>query len=219
MKSDFLRTELKNYINKEIKPLYKAFDKAHSLSHYKFVTNNCVEYGKELIKKGFEINLEIAFVVGAYHDVGLICGRENHAKSSADFVRNDKKLKAFFDEEKIELIAQAVEDHSSHLNCEPRSIYGKVVGDADRNNSLYLVFARPIKYGLKNEKHLTREEHIIRVYDFVTKKFGRNGYVKYWLNLPQTKQAQQEVWNMLDNKEKCFGYISGIYDEIVNGKK
>ena len=219
MKTDFLRIELKNYINKEIKPLYKAFDKAHNLSHYKFVTNNCVEYAKELIKNGNIISLELAFVVGAYHDVGLICGRENHAKSSAEFVRNDKKLKVFFDEEKIELIAQAVEDHSSHLTYEPRSIYGKLVADADRNNSLYLVFARPIKYGLKNEEHLSREEHIARVYDFVTKKFGRNGYVKYWLNLPQTTQAQQEVWNMLDNKDVCFGYIAGIYDEVVNGKK
>ena len=219
MKTDFLRIELKNYINKEIKPLYKAFDKAHNLSHYKFVTNNCVEYAKELIKNGNIISLELAFVVGAYHDVGLICGRENHAKSSAEFVRNDKKLKVFFDEEKIELIAQAVEDHSSHLTYEPRSIYGKLVADADRNNSLYLVFARPIKYGLKNEEHLSREEHIARVYDFVTKKFGRNGYVKYRLNLPQTTQAQQEVWNMLDNKDVCFGYIAGIYDEVVNGKK
>ena len=210
---------MKTTLNKEIKPLYKAFDKAHNLSHYKFVTNNCVEYAKELIKKGNNIDLELAFIVGAYHDVGLICGREKHAKSSADFVRNDKKLKIFFDEENIELIAQAVEDHSSHLTYEPRSIYGKLVADADRNNSLYLVFARPIKYGLKNEKHLSRKEHIIRVYDFVTKKFGRNGYVKYWLNLPQTTQAQQEVWNMLDNKEICFGYIAGIYDEVINGKK
>ena len=219
MKINFLRKELKNYIDKEIKPLYKAFDKAHNLSHYKFVTNNCVEYSNELIKRNIEVNLEIAFVVGAYHDVGLICGRENHAKSSAEFVRNDKKLKTFFDEQKIEMIAQAVEDHSSHLTYEPRSIYGKIVADADRNNSLYLVFSRPVKYGLKNEKHLSREEHIIRVYDFVTKKFGRNGYVNYWLNLPQTTQAQEEVWAMLDNKEKCFGYIAGIYDEVVNGKK
>lgn len=215
----FLRQELKTYINKEIRPLYKAFDKAHNLSHYKFVTNNCIEYSKELIKKGIKVDLEIAFVVGAYHDIGLIFGRENHAKSSGQYVRQDKKLKSFFNETTIEMIAQAVEDHSSHLENEPRSIYGKIVADADRNNSLYLVFSRPIKYGFKNESHLTREEHIVRVYDFVTKKFGKNGYVKYWLNLPQTTQSQQEVWALLENKEKCLGYIAGIYDEIVNKNK
>ena len=219
MKTKFLRKELKIYIQKEIKTLYKTFDKAHNSSHYKFVTNNCVNYANELIKQGFNnIDVEIAFVVGAYHDVGIIFGRENHAISSGNFVRNDKKLKRFFNEEKIELIAQAVEDHSSHLDYEPRNIYGKIVADADRNNSLYLVFSRPIKYGLKNESHLTKEEHILRVYNFVTKKFGKNGYVKYWLNLPQTTQAQQQVWALLENKEKCYGYIEGIFDEFVNGK-
>lgn len=214
----FIRKDLKLFINKEIKPLYKAFDKAHNLSHYKFVTNNCLEYSKELIKQGFNINLEIAFVVGAYHDIGIIFGRENHAKSSGDYVRKDKKLKTFFDEDTIETIAQAVEDHSSHLSYEPRNIYGKIVADADRNNSVYLVFSRPIKYGLKHEKNSTKQEHLERVYNFVNEKFGRNGYVKYWLNLPKTKQAQTEVWQLLDNKDICLSYISGIYDEIVNGK-
>ena len=214
----FMRKDLKLFINKEIKPLYKAFDKAHNLSHYKFVTNNCLEYSKELIKQGFNINLEIAFVVGAYHDVGLIFGRENHAKSSGQYVRQDKKLKSFFNETTIEMIAQAVEDHSSHLSYEPRNIYGKIVADADRNNSVYLVFSRPIKYGLKHEKNSTKQEHLERVYNFVNEKFGRNGYVKYWLNLPQTTKAQTEVWQLLDNKDICLSYISGIYDEIVNGK-
>ena len=219
MNPKFIRQDLNSYIKKEIYPLYKAFDKAHNISHYKFVTQNCVEYAKELIKKNIEINLEIAFVVGAYHDIGIIFGRENHAKSSGYFVRNDKKLATFFDKDTIELIAQAVEDHSSHLEYEPRSIYGKLVADADRNNSVYLVFSRPIKYGLKNENHLSREENLERVYNFVTEKFGKNGYVKYWLNLPQTTQAQQEVWSLLENKEKCLGYIAGIYDEIVNKNK
>lgn len=214
----FMRKDLKLFINKEIKPLYKAFDKAHNLSHYKFVTNNCLEYSKELIKQGFNINLEIAFVVGAYHDVGLIFGRENHAKSSGEYVRKDKKLKTFFDEDTIEIIAQAVEDHSSHLTYEPRNIYGKIVADADRNNSVYLVFSRPIKYGLKHEKNSTKQEHLERVYNFVNEKFGRNGYVKYWLNLPQTTKAQNEVWQLLDNKDICLSYISGIYDEVINKK-
>ncbi|MBQ9792810.1 MAG: HD domain-containing protein [Clostridia bacterium] len=214
-----MRKELRLFINKEIKPLYKAFDKAHNLSHYKFVTNNCLEYSKELIKQGFDINLEIAFVVGAYHDVGIIFGRENHAKNSGEYVRKDKKLKTFFDEETIETIAQAVEDHSSHLSYEPRNIYGKIVADADRNNSVYLVFSRPIKYSLKYEKNLTKQENLERVYNFVNEKFGRNGYVKYWLKLPQTTQAQNEVWQLLDNKELCLSYISGIYDEVVNGKQ
>lgn len=218
MKKKFIREELLNYINNVIKIKYKEFDKAHNISHFNYVTNNCVEYGKELIKQGYEVNLEIAYLVGAFHDIGIINGRENHALSSGVIVRNDLKLKEYYDEETIELIAQAVEDHSSHLQYEPRSIYGKIVADADRNNSLYLVFSRPVKYGLKNESYRDRESHINRVYEFVNDKFGRNGYVKYWLDIPQTKKEQFDIWELLDDEIQCKSYIAGIVDEVSKGK-
>lgn len=218
MKTNFIRKDLLAYINSEIKPQYKGFDKAHGMAHYKFVTSNCVEYGNELIKQGHNVNLEIAYVVGAYHDVGISKGREGHAKSSGAIVRSDVGLKKFYDKETIEMIAQAVEDHSSHLEYEPRSIYGKIVADADRNNTMYLVFSRPIKYGIKNESYRNRESHIDRVYEFVNEKFGRNGYVKYWLNIPQTRKEQEAVWKLLDDEKMCKLYIAGIFDEVSKGK-
>jgi len=218
MKNNFIRENLKKYIVDEIKSKYKSFDKAHSIAHFNFVTKNCVEYGEELIKQGYDVDLEIAYVVGAFHDIGITKGREGHAKSSGVIVRNDSKLKDFYDSETIEMIAQAVEDHSSHLEYEPRSIYGKIVADSDRNNSLYLVFSRPVKYGLKNEKQYDREGHINRVYNFVNNKFGRNGYVKYWLDIPQTKKEQNAVWELLDNENECKKYIAGIVDEVSKGK-
>ena len=218
MKMNFVRKELLDYIRTEIKPMYKSFDKAHNVSHFKFVTENCVNYAKRLNENGNNVVLEIAYVVGAMHDIGISKGREGHAKASGDMVRNDVRLKEFYDDKTIELIAQAVEDHSSHLEYEPRSIYGKIVADADRNNTVYLVFSRPIKYGLKNESQYNREEQISRVYDFVQKKFGRNGYVKYWLDIPETRKEQDSVWNLLDNEEACKYYISGIIDEVTKGK-
>ena len=218
MKLDFVRKEVKNYINSKIKPAYKTFDKAHSISHFNFVTNNCVEYGRELIKKGIDVNLEIAYVVGALHDIGISKGREGHAKSSGEIVRNDTNLKQFYSDDEIEMIAQAVEDHSSHLEYEPRSIYGKIVADADRNNSMYLVFSRPVKYGIKNEKDKDRAAHIDRVYEFVQNKFGRSGYVKYWLDISNTRKEQQQVWDLLDDELACKNYIAGIFDEVTKGK-
>ena len=218
MKYDFVRKDVKKYIEENIKPLYKTFDKAHNLSHFKFVTENCIEYAKELIKQGQVVDLEIAYIVGALHDIGISKGREGHAKSSGELVRKNKELKRFYDEKTVELIAQAVEDHSSHLEYEPRSIYGKIVADADRNNTMYLVFSRPIKYGIKHESFRDRKGHIDRVYEFVQDKFGRNGYVKYWLDIPQTTKEQQKVWDLLDNEEQCKLYISGIFDEVTKGK-
>ena len=218
MKTNFIRKEIKKYINTKIKPLYKTFDKAHNLPHFKFVTENCIEYGVQLLEKGIDLNLEIAYIVGALHDIGISKGREGHAKSSGEMVRNDATLKDFYDPETIEIIAQSVEDHSSHLEYEPRSIYGKIVADADRNNSLYLVFSRPIKYGIKHETFRNRENHIDTVYEFVQNKFGRNGYVKYWLDIPHTRKAQKEIWELLDNEKLCKSYIAGLFDEITKGK-
>jgi len=71
MKKDFIRKDLYAYINSNIKSKYKSFDKAHNISHYNFVTNNCLEYGNELINQGYDVDLEIAYVVGAYHDIGI----------------------------------------------------------------------------------------------------------------------------------------------------
>ena len=214
-----MNRELKHYIVTEIKSKYKTFDKGHNISHFNFVTKNCVNYGKKLIEQGIDVDLDLAYIVGAFHDIGIQDGREGHALASGKYVRADKMLAKHYDSETIEMIAQAVEDHSSHLKYEPRSIYGKIVADADRNNTLYLVFSRPVKYGIKNEpKTYSREDHINRVYEFVTEKFGRNGYVNYWLDIPDTKQAQLEVWNLLDNEEKCKAYIAGIFDEVTKGK-
>ena len=211
--------ELKEYIKNEIKSKYKNFDKGHNIAHFIFVTKNCVNYGKQLIDKGEKVDLDIAYIVGAYHDIGITMGREGHALSSGKILRNDKMLKKYYSEEIIEMMAQAVEDHSSHLSYEPRNIYGKIVADADRNNTKYLVFSRPIKYGLKNEqKGMSKEWYINRVYNFVNSKFGRNGYVKYQLDIPDTKKEQNKVWQLLDDEKKCKLYIEGLFDEITKGK-
>lgn len=217
MTLDFLRDDLNLFIKNTIKPKYETFDSAHNVEHFEFVTTNCVNYAQALIDKGEKIDLEIAYTVGALHDIGIENGREGHAQSSGDFVRNCADLHKFFNTETIELIAQAVEDHSSHLEYEPRNIYGKIVADADRNNSLYLVFSRPVKYGIKHEAHLSKAEQIDRVYKFVQNKFGRNGYVKYWLNIPETTKAQNEVWTLLDDEKSCKAYISRLVDEFTNG--
>lgn len=38
------------------------------------------------------------------------------------------------------------------------------------------------------------------------------------LDIPETKKEQQDVWALLENKELCLSYISGLFDEITKGK-
>ena len=90
MKLDFVRKELRDYINSEIKPVYKTFDKAHSISHFNFVTKNCIDYGTELKNKGIDVNLEMAYVVGALHDIGISKGRETISHVLGAFSEDEK---------------------------------------------------------------------------------------------------------------------------------
>ena len=52
----------------------------------------------------------------------------------------------------------------------------------------------------------------------MNEKFGRKGYVKYWLDIPQTRQEQHALWELLDNEQHCKAYIAGLFDEICKGK-
>ena len=79
-----MNRELKKYIDSSIKSKYKTFDKGHNVSHFNFVTKNCVNYAKELNSKGYDVDVDIAYIVGAFHDIGITMGRDGHAISSVD---------------------------------------------------------------------------------------------------------------------------------------
>jgi len=68
---------------------------------------------------------------------------------------------------------------------------------------MYLVFSRSVKFGIKHDVDTNRDNQNNRVYEFVKQKFGRNGYVKYWLDIPQTTKEQQKVWSLLDDEKLC----------------
>lgn len=45
---------------------------------------------------------------------------------------SDGNLKKWFSNDEIKVMADAVEDHRASLEYEPRSIYGKIISEADR---------------------------------------------------------------------------------------
>lgn len=98
-----MENELKKYINENIKSKYKTFDKGHNVSHFMFVTRNCLNYGKQMIEKGFDVDLDIAYVVGAYHDVGIIYGRDNHAFHRGNLYEKIKSLQSFIQKKQLNL--------------------------------------------------------------------------------------------------------------------
>ena len=103
--------------------------------------------GRSKEQKSCGVDIEMAYVIAAYHDTGMVDGRETHHLASGRIVMADKNLRKWFTEEQILTMKEAVEDHRASGKSEPRSIYGKIVADADREIENLQPLRRTIQYG------------------------------------------------------------------------
>ena len=129
-----INKELKKYIENEIFPIYKKNDLGHNLDHIKYVIDRSIIFAS----KQANINLNMVYVIAAYHDIGHHIDAKNHEKVSAEILLKDSKLREFFTEEEMITMSEAIYDHRASLETEPRSIYGKIVSSADRNTLIVL---------------------------------------------------------------------------------
>ena len=78
-------------------------------------------------------------------------------------------------------MAEAVEDHRASSGHEPRSIYGKIVAEADRLIDVDTVIRRTVQYGLKHYPALTEEEQYERMCAHLREKYLEGGYLRLWI--------------------------------------
>ena len=185
-----LNSQLVEYIEAHILPLYKGFDAAHQLGHAEEVIRGSLDLASH-----YDVDVNMVYVVAAYHDTGLCEGRETHHISSGRILREDAVLRSFlhpdnkplFTTEQIETMAQAVEDHRASSTHEPRSIYGKIVAEADRIIDGPTIVRRTIQYGLTHYPQLSKEEHYQRFLDHMAEKYACGGYLRLWI--PESPNA------------------------------
>ena len=60
---------------------------------------------------------------------------------------------------------EAVEDHRASASHAPRSIYGKIVAEADRDLEPMHIFRRTIQYGLSHYPEYNKEEQKKRFFE------------------------------------------------------
>lgn len=116
-----------DYIADEIIPRYDNFDAGHRRDHATAVIDASMSLATR-----YDVSRDMVFAIAAFHDTGLCDGREHHHIRSAEIVRADRRLREWFSPAEIETIADAVCDHRASNSYEPRSIYGKIVAEADR---------------------------------------------------------------------------------------
>ena len=174
-------TEIDIYIYEVIVPQYAGFDAAHNEDHAVTVINQAMKLLDGMPQEYGPVNRDILKMAAACHDLGLVNGRDRHHLDSGIIIREDVNLRKWFDEDEVELIAQAAEDHRASGTSEPRSIYGKLVAEADRVIETETIIKRTIQFGFKHYPDLGREGHIQRAVDHLREKYGRGGYLKLWI--------------------------------------
>ena len=202
--------DIRAFVEREIVPRYDDFDAGHGRDHVETVISQALS----LAQYYPEVDRCLLLVAAAYHDLGLINGREHHHTDSARIVREDQRLRQWFSEEEINTIAEAAEDHRASSGHEPRSIYGRIVAEADRIIDSDTIVRRALQYGLKHEPGLDREGQYQRLMDHMHEKYDYGGYLKLWI--PQGDNARRlEEFRQTLSDEKAFRHLfDTIYDSL-----
>ena len=177
--------DLKAYIESEILPRYNHFDTAHDLEHVQRV----MAQSMELAQYYPQLKKNMVYTIAAYHDTGMVNGRENHHTDSALIIRRDPRLREWFDPIDILIMAQAAEDHRASAYGEPRSLYGKLVAEADRDIDPLNIIRRTVQYGIAYYPKLTKAGQWDRARKHLLEKYGPDGYIK--LYIPQSRNKAQ----------------------------
>ena len=175
---------MKHYIETEIIPRYETFDKAHRTDHVRQVIAESLK-----LASYYEVDECMVYTIAACHDIGLCEGREYHHLVSGRLMRADERLREWFTEAEIEVMAQAVEDHRASNEHAPRSIYGRIVAEADRLIEPMQILRRTVQYGLSHYPELTKEQHYLRYCEHLQEKYAEGGYLKLWI--PESENASQ----------------------------
>ncbi len=186
---------LHQYIEEEIIPRYDYFDQAHQRDHVLMVIRQSMELAERL-----DVNKDMVYAIAAYHDTGLCEGREHHHEVSARIIREDKRLREWFSEGEIAVMADAAEDHRASSNHAPRTIYGRIVAEADRFIDPETIIRRTVQFGLEHYPELNREEHYRRMVSHLREKYGRGGYLHLWFDDSPNAVRLELLRTMIDDE-------------------
>lgn len=162
-----MNKELERYIEREIIPRYEDFDAAHRTDHVRTVIAQSLELAAH-----YDADADMVYTVAAYHDTGLANGRERHHIDAGRILAADTELRRWFSEEQIAVMRDAVEDHRASSDGEPRTIYGRIVAEADRVIDPETIIRRTVQYGLAHCPELDREEQYARCLAHLQQKYA-----------------------------------------------
>lgn len=172
-----------------------------------------IEHIIEVICRTFEIidefqlqvNENMAFVAGAYHDIGYEQDPDNHEVVSANIFKEDKNMKLFFSDKEIEEIAKSIVDHRASLEYEARNAIGKIISSADRETNVDRMLKRSILYQTERIQEKIDNPTIMDIIEASFKKlfskYGKDGYAKMYFPDQKYLNYLGEMQHLLESKD------------------
>lgn len=197
------------FVERQILPRYNAFGESHGLRHVTRVIKNSLRLADVT-----GADIDMVYVIAAYHDLGMEGPRAIHHLTSGKILMADARLKKWFNADQLKVMKEAVEDHRASSSRQPRSIYGKIVAEADRDIDVHEIFLRAIQYGKENGPDKTVEEHWERFAQHMDEKYSNNGYIKLWIPNSPNEKALKELRNIIEDKKLLRKAFEDIWKEM-----
>jgi uncharacterized protein len=198
--------DLVEFIETKILPQYAAFDAAHNMEH----VTRVIRHSLELVKTtGADINM--VYAIAAYHDLGMSGPRAVHHLTGGKILAADARLKRWFSAEQIKIMKEAVEDHRASASHSPRSLYGKIIAEADRDIVPEVVFQRAIEFGLANYPDLDDEQQWQRFAKHMDEKYSVNGYIRLWIPGSPNERRLNELRSIIAQPPLLRQHFDRLY--------
>ena len=206
--------DLMEFVEVNILPRYNAFDKAHNLSHANRVIRQSIDLARTM---GADINM--AYVIAAYHDLGLEGPRAVHHITSGKILLADKRLSKWFSPAQLQVMKEAVEDHRASASHAPRSLYGRIVAEADRDIDPETVIRRTVEFGLGHYPEKSKEEHWERFMEHMHNKYSSHGYIKLWLPGSDNEKKIKQLRDLIESPQAMRPIFDRIFEEETAGNQ
>jgi uncharacterized protein len=144
----------------------------------------------------------MAYVIAAYHDLGLRIDREKHHIHSGEILMADTRLREWFTEEQLRTMRDAVVDHRASGKNPPRTIYGAIVAEADRQIDPETVIRRTMEYSKKLLPDGDFETLYRRSKEHLLDKYSEGGYMRLWLNSERNVQGLEQLRALIRDEQR-----------------
>ena len=205
-----INENLKKYIEEDVFPEYSKNEPAHNIEHIKYVINRSFKFADTVPN----INYDMVYTIAAYHDIGHHIDPKKHEIISGEIMSKDENLKKFFSVEELKIIKEAIEDHRASSNHEPRSIYGKIVSTADRNNTVEACLRRSYSYNQKLHPEYNDEQIFEDCHFHLNDKFGENGYAKFFFKDEEYEKFLTDIRKLLADKNNFIETQKNYINEL-----